>query len=113
MPPFPGLPDNPKAEGHYLFINKNIIEMLALLALATTTSGRWVGLDGLVRAVNPFGRKKRIPPAPYSGPSPVRELVKEEPASSPSELVTPDAAPSLSVGPISPSAPTEEPPHGA
>jgi uncharacterized membrane protein YphA (DoxX/SURF4 family) len=47
MPPLPGWPENPRAEGHYLFINKNIIEMLALLALATTRSGRWAGLDGL------------------------------------------------------------------
>jgi hypothetical protein len=47
MPPWPGLPDNPRAEGHYLYINKNLIEMLALLALATTRSGRWAGLDAL------------------------------------------------------------------
>jgi uncharacterized membrane protein YphA (DoxX/SURF4 family) len=48
MPPFPWLPANPRAEGHYLYINKNIIEMLALLALACTPSGRWVGLDGFI-----------------------------------------------------------------
>jgi uncharacterized membrane protein YphA (DoxX/SURF4 family) len=53
MPALPGVPDNPRAEGHYLFINKNVIEMLALLALATTASGRWAGLDGLVRVLNP------------------------------------------------------------
>jgi len=56
MPPFPGWPENPRAEGHYLFINKNIIEMLALLALATTRSGRWVGLDGLVQFLSPRRR---------------------------------------------------------
>src|SRR5262249_17699957 len=48
MPSLPWLPVNPRAEGHYVFINKNIIEMLALLALATTTSGRWAGIDGLI-----------------------------------------------------------------
>lgn len=59
MPPWPMLPDNPKAEGHYFFVNKNLIEMLALFALATVPSGRWVGLDGLLyglrsrRKVNP------------------------------------------------------------
>jgi uncharacterized membrane protein YphA (DoxX/SURF4 family) len=61
MPPFPWLPENLRAEGHYLFVNKNLIEMLALLALATVPSGRWVGLDGLLRAVlrrlNPFKGK--------------------------------------------------------
>src|SRR5262249_31329728 len=39
MPPLPGSPDNPKAEGHYLIVNKNVIELLALLTLATTASG--------------------------------------------------------------------------
>src|SRR5439155_26435239 len=34
MPSLPWLPANPRAEGHYLFINKNIIEMVALLTLA-------------------------------------------------------------------------------
>jgi uncharacterized membrane protein YphA (DoxX/SURF4 family) len=49
MPPFPWLPDPPRAlEGHYLFVSKNLIEMIALLALATTRSGRWAGLDGLI-----------------------------------------------------------------
>jgi uncharacterized membrane protein YphA (DoxX/SURF4 family) len=57
MPPFPGLPDNPRAEGHYLYINKNIIEMLALLALATMRSGKWFGVDGLLQFLNP--RKRR------------------------------------------------------
>lgn len=47
-PPFPWLPSAPNNEGFYLFVNKNVIEMLALLALATTTSGRWLGLDALV-----------------------------------------------------------------
>lgn len=53
MPPLPGWPDNPRAEGHYLLINKNVIEMLALLALATTRSGRWAGLDSLLQFLHP------------------------------------------------------------
>lgn len=53
MPSLPGLPENPKAEGHYLLINKNIIEMLALLTLATTRSGRWLGIDGVLQFLNP------------------------------------------------------------
>jgi uncharacterized membrane protein YphA (DoxX/SURF4 family) len=56
-PPLPGLPENPRSEGHYLYINKNIIEMLALLALATTRSGRWAGLDGLLQFLFP-GRRR-------------------------------------------------------
>ena len=44
VPPFPGLPEG-KVEGHYLFVNKNLIELIALLALAATPNGLWVGLD--------------------------------------------------------------------
>lgn len=58
MMPLPWLPENPKAEGHYVYINKNIIEMLALLCLATTSSGRWVGLDRLLHYLSPFRRTK-------------------------------------------------------
>jgi uncharacterized membrane protein YphA (DoxX/SURF4 family) len=59
MPALPWLPEPPRAEGHYLFINKNIIELLALLALATTRSGCWVGLDGLVQFLLPWRWFKR------------------------------------------------------
>lgn len=62
MPPLPGWPESPRAEGHYLFINKNIIEMLALLTLATTRTGRWVGLDGLLHYFWP-GRWQNGPPS--------------------------------------------------
>lgn len=48
MPPWPGLPANPMAEGTYLFVNKTLIEALALVMLATTASGRWLGIDALL-----------------------------------------------------------------
>lgn len=48
FPPFPWLPLPPNSEGYYLFVNKNVIEMLALLALATTRSGQWLGLDAII-----------------------------------------------------------------
>jgi len=54
MPPLPGLPANPRSEGHYIFINKTLIEAIALLAIATTQSGRWLGIDGLLQFLNPF-----------------------------------------------------------
>lgn len=63
MPPLgPVVPDNLRAEGHYLYINKNIIEMVALLALATIPSGRWCGLDGLVRFFNPRNWRRQDAP---------------------------------------------------
>jgi hypothetical protein len=51
--PLLGIPETFRAEG-YPFINKNLIEMLALLTIATTRSGYWVGLDGLAQFLNPF-----------------------------------------------------------
>lgn len=56
VPPWPWLPVAPNAEGYYAFVNKNAIEMLALLALATTASGRWFGLDALIGGI--FRRRR-------------------------------------------------------
>jgi uncharacterized membrane protein YphA (DoxX/SURF4 family) len=60
---FPWLPKSPMTEGNYLFVNKNVIEFIALLALATTSSGKWLGLDALVGRLCPFCRRKK-PPEP-------------------------------------------------
>jgi len=54
MPPWPGLPPNPLAEGHYFIVNKNLVELLACLVIASTPSGHWIGLDALL-----FGRSRR------------------------------------------------------
>lgn len=48
MPSFPWLPEAGPQEGHYLFINKNIIEALALLVIATSGVGRWAGIDAFL-----------------------------------------------------------------
>src|SRR5262249_32164488 len=48
MPAFPWLPAPPQNEGNYVFINKNVIEMLALFVLATMKTGRWFGADGVL-----------------------------------------------------------------
>jgi uncharacterized membrane protein YphA (DoxX/SURF4 family) len=48
MPPWPGLPPNPMAEGHYFIVNKNLIEMLACLVLLFIPTSTWIGLDPLV-----------------------------------------------------------------
>ncbi len=55
-PPFPWYPLPPNTEGNPIFINKNIIECLALLALACMPTGRWLGLDAIV--LRPFCRYK-------------------------------------------------------
>jgi uncharacterized membrane protein YphA (DoxX/SURF4 family) len=63
--PLPGLPDNPRSQAFY-YINQNLIEAIALLALATTMSGRWLGLDGLLYVMRP----SRYRASREAGPSP-------------------------------------------
>jgi uncharacterized membrane protein YphA (DoxX/SURF4 family) len=47
MPPLPGLPPAPGPEHSYI-INKNLIEVLALLAVAAFPTGQWFGLDSVI-----------------------------------------------------------------
>ncbi|MGL6097680.1 MAG: DoxX family protein [Fimbriiglobus sp.] len=47
-PTVPWLPLPPMTEGNPLFVNKNLIEALALVVLATYPTGRWLGLDALL-----------------------------------------------------------------
>jgi len=47
MPPWPGVQEIPSIE-HNLFVNKNFVEMVALLAIAAMPSGKWFGLDAAV-----------------------------------------------------------------
>lgn len=50
-PTLPWLPAAPQTEGNYLFISKNVIEMLALFMLAFMPTGRWFGIDALINTV--------------------------------------------------------------
>ena len=46
QPAFPGIyPPDPNVVGHALLVNKDFVEMVALLAIAATRAGRWGGLD--------------------------------------------------------------------
>jgi uncharacterized membrane protein YphA (DoxX/SURF4 family) len=65
--PLPGVIEAVRVEG-YPYVNKNIVEMLALLTLATTASGRWVGLDFLICYFSPFRRRKVEPKGPPPPP---------------------------------------------
>jgi uncharacterized membrane protein YphA (DoxX/SURF4 family) len=62
MPPWPGLPASPRAEGHYFIVDKNLVEMIACMALVFLPTGHWVGLDALL-----FGKRRHL-----------RELAAEE-----------------------------------
>lgn len=47
MPPWPGVPEIPGPE-HSFVVNKNFIEVIALLAIACLPTGRWFGADGMI-----------------------------------------------------------------
>lgn len=47
-PPFPWFTLPPGTEGNPLFINKNAVEFIALLALACMPTGKWLGLDAMI-----------------------------------------------------------------
>jgi uncharacterized membrane protein YphA (DoxX/SURF4 family) len=51
QPSLPWLPTPPNSEGTYLVVNKNVIEMVALLVLMTTRTGKWFGLDAIVSSI--------------------------------------------------------------
>ncbi len=55
-PPFIGLDYGVPNEGHYLIVNKNLIEMLALAVLAFFPTGTIIGLDRLI-----FNRREKMP----------------------------------------------------
>ena len=64
VPAFPWLPAGGPAEGNYLFVNKNVIEMLALFALAGVPTGRWFGIDAMLHWLGTalWGKKAPAPP---------------------------------------------------
>jgi thiosulfate dehydrogenase [quinone] large subunit len=49
-PPFVGYFYSLPAEGSYLLVNKNLVELCALLVVMLTGSGRFAGLDRIARA---------------------------------------------------------------
>ena len=66
QPAWPGIyPPLPPSAGHSLIVNKEFLEMLALLVLAATPVGRWAGLDFFIHhlIVRPCCSAKRKPHA--------------------------------------------------
>lgn len=49
-PPWPGVVEAPGTTEHSFIVNKNLIEMVALLAIAAMPTGQWFGLDRLLTA---------------------------------------------------------------
>jgi hypothetical protein len=55
VPPWPGVPPAPGPE-HSFIVDKNLIEVIALLSLACLPTGSWFGVDGIFRRI--FSREK-------------------------------------------------------
>jgi uncharacterized membrane protein YphA (DoxX/SURF4 family) len=97
MPPWPGLPASPIAEGHYLIVNKNLIEMLACLVLVFIPTSFWIGFDSLL-----FGWMFRRGAASDSTP---RSISDTDSSNSPSVGTAPGRSPAADVKPIPLSSP--------
>ena len=57
-PPFVGYFYSIPTEGSYLIVNKNLVELCALLVILVTGSGKFAGLDRIVSGL--FGRRPRL-----------------------------------------------------
>jgi len=57
-PPFVGYFYSIPSEGSYLIVNKNLVELCALVVILTTGSGRFAGLDRILHGL--FGRRPRL-----------------------------------------------------
>ncbi|WP_437187045.1 DoxX family protein [Planctomicrobium sp. SH668] len=63
MPPWPGIPVVPGPE-HALIVNKNMIEAIALIAIASLPTGAWFGVDALFyNLFRRFQAKSKAAPA--------------------------------------------------
>ncbi len=68
-PPFVGYFYSLPSEGSYLIVNKNLVELGALIVVLVSGSGRFAGLDAIVHAL--VSRRKKgvaAPPAPAGSP---------------------------------------------
>ena len=57
-PPFVGYFYSIPTEGSYLIVNKNLVELCALLVILATGSGRFAGLDRILHVL--FARRTRL-----------------------------------------------------
>jgi thiosulfate dehydrogenase [quinone] large subunit len=57
-PPFVGYFYSIPTEGSYLIVNKNLVELAALLVILVTGSGRFAGLDRILHGL--FARRVRL-----------------------------------------------------
>ncbi|MFA6241198.1 MAG: DoxX family protein [Candidatus Hydrogenedentales bacterium] len=75
-PPFAGLDFGSPSEGHYMLVNKTLVEMMALLALAAVRPGVQWGLDRIVRLA--WTRKRRVADEQTAGAEPAPLSTRRE-----------------------------------
>jgi uncharacterized membrane protein YphA (DoxX/SURF4 family) len=68
-PPFPWLALPPGTEGNPVFVNKNVIEALALLVIMVHPTGRWLGLDAVIHRVLFRNSQEYLVPAEKQAPA--------------------------------------------
>jgi len=68
IPPWPGVEDLMESAGpeHSYIINKNLIEVIALLAIAAMPTGQWFGVDRLFAGLTGRRRSANAPPPSHS-----------------------------------------------
>jgi uncharacterized membrane protein YphA (DoxX/SURF4 family) len=84
MPALPGLP--PPADGHYLIVNPNIIEAVALLTVAVAHTGRWYGLGAWLGALRPWRWRSAREGRPFAA-RPPHAAMKEVPSDNGGTLI--------------------------
>jgi thiosulfate dehydrogenase [quinone] large subunit len=82
-PPLVGLGLAMPAEGHYLVINKNVVEMLALAVVAVMSAGQCFGLDRLLQ--NLISARRRAPAGKATGATPAPTAAETVPPAQPAE----------------------------
>ena len=77
-PPFGGFSYGAPSEGGYLIVNKNLIELFALMMIAYADAGKYYGIDGLRRRKKELipERKENPEEAAANEPNSRRELLK-------------------------------------
>ena len=77
-PPFGGFSYGAPSEGSYLIVNKNLVELFAMILLAFTGSGQFFGFDMLRKKKIKVIQKKPEPSedTDYNEKNPRRELIK-------------------------------------
>lgn len=77
-PPWPGVPSPPGVE-HSLVVNKNLIEVAALFAIAAMPTGSWFGVDGALRRIWRSFRSRPAAATEETSAAPARTTPANEP----------------------------------